>query len=196
MRRQLLHGLRRRHASGEVVPVAHAAFILVVVEVQRAVTIQHGAHHLARGRRDSRMHHGGLVAQGRLLRELRIELHVGLRVIGDEVQLPAQQAAVGIDFFRREAQRVHDRLAIDVQPARQVINGGNIDFFFAGGEGACARQARQRGGRGGDGGGRQELAAVHAHVGKPLVRRRRAALAPGAKRTDEQRPTPKLRRRE
>ena len=56
-----------------------------------------------------------LVDTGQLLAVLRIEGHVGLRVVGDDLDLTAEQAARGVDFVDSKPQRHIHRLAVGVE---------------------------------------------------------------------------------
>ncbi len=82
---ELLHRLARRRAGAEAVAVAHAAFVLDVVEIQRLEAGQRRADGLARGRRDAGVHHIGIVAGGGLGGVLGIELDGRLRVVVDQL---------------------------------------------------------------------------------------------------------------
>ena len=138
---QLFHRLRRRHAGVELVAVADAAFILRVVEIQRLEAVEHRPDDLARGRGDAAMHDGDLVLQRRLLGELRIELHVRLGVVVDQLDLPAEQAARRVGLLDRKRQRVDHRLAVDVEAAREVVDAGHADRVFRPGGGGIAPAA-------------------------------------------------------
>ena len=133
---QLFHGLRRGHAGVELVAVADATFILRVVEIQRLEAVEHRPDHLARGGGDAAMHDGNLVLQRRLLRELRVELHVRLRVVIDQLDLPSQQAARRIGLFDRQRQRIDHRLAVDVEPAREIVDARDADRIVRPGAGS------------------------------------------------------------
>ena len=135
MRHQLFHRLRRCHAGIELVTVTDAAFILGIVEIQRLELAEHRPDHLARGRGDAAMHDGDLVLQRRLLRELRVELHVRLGVIVDQLDLPAQQAACRIGFLDGKGQGVDHRLAVDIEAAGEIVDAGHVDRIFRPGAG-------------------------------------------------------------
>src|SRR4029077_14440636 len=146
---------------------ANAAFILGVVEIERLEAIEHRTDDLARGRGDAAMHDGDLVLQRRLLGELGIELHVRLRVVVDELELPPQKSAGCIGLLDCKRQRVHHRLAIDVEPAREVVDAGHADRVFREG------RSRKSAGCNGSGGTSQELPAMHAHCATLSVLPRR-----------------------
>ena len=86
------------------------------------------------------MHDRDLVLQRRLLGELGIKLHARLGVVVDELERPAEQAARGVGFLDGEGQRVDHRLAIDVEPAREVVQAADLDRV--GREGGSAQSAR------------------------------------------------------
>ena len=90
------------------------------------------------------MHDGDLVLQRRLLRELRVELHVGLGVVIDQLDLPPEQTTGGVGLFDGQHDRIDHRLAVDVEPAREIVDTRDADRVFregAGGEhaGGCGR---------------------------------------------------------
>ena len=89
------------------------------------------------------MDDGDLVLQRRLLRELRVELHVRLGVVIDQLDLPSEQAAGGVGFLDRKRQRIDHRLAIDVEAAGQIVDAGDADRIFGPGAGGEHRW-RQR----------------------------------------------------
>lgn len=154
---QLLDGLARCHARGEHVAVADAALVLVRVEI-RGVELAHDrSQHLARGGGDAAEHHGGLVGQNGLTAELRIHLHVRLRIEHLQLDLATKQAPIAVLLGHGELERVDDRRAIDIQPAGQVIERRNGDGGVLRGEDA----------RAGKGGGRakqaQRLTTVDFH---------------------------------
>ena len=80
-----------------------------------------------------------------LLGKLRIERHVGLRVVGDLLKLHAEQAAAGIDLVDDEADRLVHRLAINVENAGKVVDRADLDHVIGNGHG---RQGGERAGRG------------------------------------------------
>ena len=73
------------------------------------------------------MHDGHLVLQRRLLRELGIELHVRLGVVVDQLDLPSEQAAGRVGLLDRERQRIDHRLAVDVEPAGEIVDARHVD---------------------------------------------------------------------
>ncbi len=161
VRHELLDRLRRRYAGIELVAVADAAFILRVVEIQRLEAVEHRPDHLARGGGDAAMHDGNLVLQRRLLRELGIELHVRLRVVVDQLDLPSEQAAGRIGFLDRKRNRVDHRLAVDVETTREIVDAGHVDRVFRPGAGT------ERAGGGGCGRALQEPSAIDFHCRTP-----------------------------
>ena len=76
------------------------------------------------------MDDGDLVLQRRLLRELRVELHVRLGVVIDQLDLPPEQAAGGVGLLDRKRQRIDHRLAVDVEAAREIVDAGHADRIF------------------------------------------------------------------
>ena len=91
------------------------------------------------------MHDGDLVLQGGLLRVLRVELDVRLRVVVDQLELPAEQAAGGVDLLDRQGQRVDHRLAVDVEAAREVVDACDADRVRRpGADRTCRQRSRGR----------------------------------------------------
>ncbi len=81
------------------------------------------------------MHDGNLVLQRRLLRKLRVELHVRLRIVVDQLDLPSEQAAGRVGFLDGKRQRIDHRLAVDVEPAREIVDARHADRIFRPGVG-------------------------------------------------------------
>ena len=163
---ELLDRLGRRDAGVELVAVADAALILGVVEIERLEPVEHRADDLARGRGDAAMHDGDLVLERGLLGELRVELHVRLRVVIDQLDLASDEAARRIRLLDRKRQRIDHGLAVDVEPARQIVDAGDADRLLrresARGESSgprrdCRCRARAR----------QELPAIETHSRPP-----------------------------
>src|SRR3954471_6732516 len=144
VRHQLFHGLSRGHAGVELVAITDATLILGVVEIQRLELVEHRPDYLARGRGYAAMYDGDLVLQGRLLRELRVELHVGLGVVVDQLDLPAQQTTGGVGLLDGKGQRVDHRLAVDIEAAGEIVDAGDADGIRRSGAGR-----KHPGGRGG-----------------------------------------------
>src|SRR6185437_15827243 len=139
------HGLRRGNAGVELIAVADAAFVLSVVEIQRLEAVEHGPDDLTRGGGDAAMHDGNLVLERRLLRKLRVELHVRLGVVTDQLDLPSKKAASGVGLFDRERKRIDHRLAVDVQSAREIVEARHANRVLRPGP------SRKRAGSGGTG---------------------------------------------
>ena len=76
------------------------------------------------------MHDGDLVLQRRLLRKLRIELHVRLRIVVDQFDLPAEKTTGSVGFLDGERHRIDHRLAVDVETTREIVNAGHVDRVF------------------------------------------------------------------
>ncbi len=91
------------------------------------------------------MHDGDLVLQRRLLRELRIELHVRLRIVVDQFDLPAEKTAGRVGFLDGERHRIDHRLAVDVETTRQIVNAGHVDRVFRPGAGPERARGSGRG---------------------------------------------------
>jgi hypothetical protein len=161
VRHQLFHGLSRGHASVELVAIADAALILGVVEIQCLELVEHRPDHLARGRGDAAMHDGDLVLQRRLLRELCVELHVGLSIVVDHLDLPAQQTTRGVGLLDRKGQGVDHRLAVDIEAAGEIVDAGHVDRIFRPGAGG-----KHRGGSGSSG-TLQKRSAIDPHSPSP-----------------------------
>ncbi len=115
-------GLGGRGAGIEVVVVAHAAFILRIVEIERVVAGQRRADRLAAGRCDAAMHRRGLFAGCRLGGELGIELDVRLCVVHLQLDFAAEQAARGVDILDCKLGRLGHGRAVDVEAAGKVEN--------------------------------------------------------------------------
>ena len=64
-------------------------------------------------------------------RELGVELDVGLRIVVDQLDRPPEQAARGVDLVHRELEAGDHRLAVDVEPARGVVDAGDLDRIGA-----------------------------------------------------------------
>ncbi len=107
-RRELLLG-HRSHADHA--GVAHAAFILVGVEVRRARSVDDRPDRLARGRGDAADQHVDLVAAEQAPRELLIAGVVALRIEMDEFDLPSKNAAALVDLLDRKLRAVEFRHA-------------------------------------------------------------------------------------
>jgi hypothetical protein len=144
-RHQLVHVLRRRGAGAEAVPVTDATLVLRVVEVERVEPLEHRPDGLARRRRDAGVDDGHALLGGGLGGELRVELDVGLRVVADELQLPPQQSAGGVDLLDGVAQAVDHRPAVDVQASRQIVDARHLDDV------GLSERLPQHGGSEGDG---------------------------------------------
>src|SRR5271163_2278837 len=164
VRDQLFDRLRRRDASVELIAVADAALVLRVVEIEGLEPVEHRPDDFARSRGYATMHDGRLVFQRRLLRELRVELHARLRIVVDQLDLPAQQSSRRIRLFDRERQGVDHRLAIDVQSTREIVDPDDSDRLLR------KRSRRERAGAERNGrGALQELPTIDIHCATLLV---------------------------
>src|SRR6185436_7510773 len=92
-----------------------------VVKIKRLETVEHRPDHFARGGSDAAMHDGDLVLQRGLLRELRVKLHVRLRIVIDQFDLASKQAAGRIGLLNGQCQRVNHWLAVDIKATREVV---------------------------------------------------------------------------
>ena len=127
-RYQIADLLRWRHAGAENVLVAHAALILLIVEVEGAVLVDDRPDRLARGAGDAAHQRRHLVLQEKLCRILGIELIVGLRIELGHAQLLTENAARRVDIINREARRIDHRQAIDVDRPCRVRAGCRLRF--------------------------------------------------------------------
>src|SRR6267143_2662885 len=118
--RERPHLLGRRLARDEDVLVAHAALVNDVVEVELLVLVDHGAEALARGRRDAAVDDGHLVLEDQLLGELREVRDVRLRVVLDQLELLAEEAALRVDLGDRVLRARDSGQPVDVDPTGLV----------------------------------------------------------------------------
>ena len=118
-------GGRRSHA--EDIAIADTAFVKQIVEIQRLETLQRRSHGLPRSRQNASEHHGGFLFGGGLACILRIELHVGLRIVVDEIQLFSQHPAGRVQFLNSQRQAVDHWPSVDVDTAGSVVNAGDRD---------------------------------------------------------------------
>ena len=146
-------------AGAEGVAVADAAFVLRVVEIERLVAPQDRPDRLARRRGDAAMHHGGPILGRGLGRELRVELDVRLRIVVDQLDRPAEQAAGRVDLLDRETRGGDHRLAVDVEPARGVVDAHDLDRVGAEGRATHHERCRERAG----GSGAQDGTPAECH---------------------------------
>ena len=128
---QLVDVLRRCLAGTERVAVAHAAFVLRVVEIERIEALHHRPDDFTRGRSDAAEQCGHFILERHLLRVLGIELHVRLRVHGDYPYLFAEQTAGAVDFLDCQLHGVFHRLAQNVQAARKIMQAADDDVVGA-----------------------------------------------------------------
>ena len=161
IRNQLFDRLRGRGAGAEAVAVAHATFILRVVEIQRVEALEHRPDRLARSRGDARVHHRHLLLGGRFGGVLRVVLDVRLRIVVDQLQLPPQQPAGGVGFFHRQREHVDHRPTVDVQPAGGIVDAGDLDVV---GRVQVADEPWPGGSSGADGGGFENASAVQLGI--------------------------------
>src|SRR2546425_1689804 len=118
--RERPHLLGRRLARDEDVLVAHAALVNDVVEVELLVLVDHGAEALARGRRDAAVDDGHLVLEDQLLGELREVRDVRLRIVLDQLELLAEEAALRVDLGDRVLRARDGGQPVDVDPTGLV----------------------------------------------------------------------------
>ncbi|MPL89757.1 hypothetical protein SDC9_35799 [bioreactor metagenome] len=122
-----LHRLRGGGAQRDLVAVAHAAFILRVVEVEGVVAVEDRADRLAAGRGDAAHDHVHLVLQRKLGRVLRIERHVRLRVVDHRLDLLAQEPARIVDLLDRKLEHLVHRHAGGIERPREVVQTPDLD---------------------------------------------------------------------
>src|SRR5258708_3169350 len=150
-------------AIGMLLFMPAAALILSVVEIERLELVEHRADDLPRGGRDAAMHDCNFVFKRSLLSELGVELHARLGVVVDELKLAAQQSTRSVGFLDGERENVDHGLAIDVEPARKVVQAANLDGV--GRESGSAQSTRA----GQTCRGPQELPAVDIHISTPFL---------------------------
>ena len=73
------------------------------------------------------MHYGDLFLGRRLGGILGVELDIGLRIVVDQLDLAAEHAARVVDLVDREIHGGDHLLAVDVEPARGVVDAGDLD---------------------------------------------------------------------
>src|SRR6185295_2130078 len=107
-RRELLLGYRPHadHAG-----IAHAAFILVRIEIRRTRAVDDRPDRLARSRRNASDQHVDLVAAKQASRKLLIPGVIALRIEMDELDLPSENAALLVDFLDGKLRAVEFRHA-------------------------------------------------------------------------------------
>ena len=67
------------------------------------------------------MHDGDLVLQGQALRILRVELNIGLRIVADDLERPAEQATGRVQFVHRELDAEHHGLTAGSERAGLIV---------------------------------------------------------------------------
>ena len=108
------------------------------------------------------MHHVDLVLAHELLGVLRVERHVGLRVVAEDLDLLAVQAPARVDLLHREAHRHVHRRPVGVEDPGSVEDRAKLDGI--GGQG----RARQRRGAGEGARAGHEVTSVQSHLGSPV----------------------------
>ena len=83
--------------------------------------------------------HRSLVLKRGLLGELGVTRRCSLGIVIDQLELTAQQSARRVGFLDCEGQGVNHRLAVDVEPARQVVQAASCGSV--GSEGGCLLNA-------------------------------------------------------
>jgi hypothetical protein len=68
------------------------------------------------------MHNCDLVLKRRFLRVLGVELHIGLRIEADDLDLAAEQTASLVDFTDREIEDVVHRLARRFEAPGKIVH--------------------------------------------------------------------------
>ncbi len=126
-RRELL--LRHR-AGDDHVAVADAAFVLVVVEGEAVELVDDRAIRLARGRREAREHDVDLVALEHAPHELLVARIVGLRVVRNELERPAHDAARLVDLVGGELDGVNLADGGRGEVAGLILQHAELDRVF------------------------------------------------------------------
>jgi hypothetical protein len=137
--------MRGRHPVNEDIAIADAAFIRHIVKIERLVLVEHRPDHFPRSGGDSAMHHGDLVLQRRFLRVLGVELHIGLRIEADDLDLAAEQATGLVHFTDCEIEDVVHRLAGRFEAPGKIVHARNDNRISRRG---MAHQRRRENGRG------------------------------------------------
>ena len=167
---QLLHILRRRRTGAEDVAVANATLILRIVEIKRIETAQNWPNRFAGGGGDAAMHDGRLVLGCRLGGELRVKLYVGLRIIVNQLDLPAKQTTRGIQLINGEVQASDHWLAVNVQTAGRIVDADHLDRICT--QRGVPNDGRRRQARASRNHRRSErVAPCYRHPQDPLVAR-------------------------
>ena len=97
-----------RHRTGNHhVRIADAAFVLIVVEDETVELVHDRPVRLTRGTGKAGEHHVGLVTLQHAPHELLVARVVGLRVVGDQLDLAPGDAALGIDLVGCQLDAVH-----------------------------------------------------------------------------------------
>src|ERR1700722_4126412 len=125
--RELLLG-DRPHADHA--GVAHAALILVGIEVRSGRSIDDRSDGLARRRGDAADQHVDLVATEQTSRELLISGVVALRIEMDKLDLPSENAAALIDFLDRQLRPVEFRYAHERKIAGDILEQTDFQRRF------------------------------------------------------------------
>ena len=110
------HLLGRRLAGDEDVLVADAPFVNDVVEVELLVLVDDGSKALPRRGRDTAVDDHDLVLEDELLRELRKIRDIGLGVVLDQLELLAEEPALGVDLGHRVLGAGDGGEPVDVDP--------------------------------------------------------------------------------
>ena len=164
----------RRGAGGEEVAVAHPAFVVGVVEVERLELVQDRPDDLARGAGQPALDHRHLVAQHHLPGVLVVGLHLRLGIVGLDLELLAENAAGGVDLVDGHLGAGPLVLPEELQIAGKIVDRAALD----GVGGRCAPGPEIRPGgerRGARGGCLDERTTFDGHglpSGSPAVRQR------------------------
>ena len=139
----MVDGLGRRRSGAEHVAVADAALVLSVVEVQRPGAVEDRPDRLARGGSDAALNDVDLLLQRELLRELRVELHVGLGVVGDDLDGPPEQAAGLVDQLDGVFGGLDHPPALEAEGSGPVEQAPELDRL--GGKGVAGEEGHRHG---------------------------------------------------
>ena len=116
-----------RRARVEDVRRRLQALVLDRVEQQGVLGLEDGEHRLARRGRPAAEHRGDAVGRDELLGLLREHGRLGGAVLGDDLELLAQDPAVGVDLLGGQVEGVADRLLGDGHGAGQRVEEADLD---------------------------------------------------------------------
>src|SRR5882724_1462159 len=147
-------------AGHERIAVAYAAFIWLCVEVGDFAAIEDRPHDFARRAGDGAEDRRDPVAQGQLLRVLRIKLVVRLCVVGHQRNLASQQSAGGVRFVDDETEHIAFRPTLELEQPGDIVEGADFDIGF---RRKCATGAKTENPGCCDSAGGEKLATAKGH---------------------------------